>query len=96
MNVNAAPCRPANSDVHEPLIGLASLMTMAFSGIDLTPLGAQLIERAGSAPGDANALMDLSTVLQLKGNKDIGLAAQSQASRPCRTPSSDATRTAGP
>ncbi len=79
MNTNAAQSSRVDADAHEPLIGLASLMTMAFSGADLTPLGARLIERAGSAPADANALMDLSTVLQLKGNKDVGLAVQDQA-----------------
>jgi len=79
MNLNAVQCRPPAVDVHEPLIGLASLMTMAFSGADLTPLGARLIERAGSVPDDANALMDLSTILQLKGNRDVGLALQAQA-----------------
>lgn len=79
MNLSAVQCRPSNSDVHQPLIGLASLMTMAFSGVDLAPLGAELIERAESAPGDANALMDLSTILQLRENKDVGLAVQAQA-----------------
>jgi hypothetical protein len=79
MNLNAVQCRPSNVDAHEPLIGLASLMTMAFSGADLAPLGARLIERAGSAPDDANALMDLSTILQLKGSRDVGLAVQAQA-----------------
>lgn len=79
MNLRTAQCPPTNPEAHEPLIGLASLMTMAYSGTDLAPLGARLIERAASAPGDANALMDLSTILQLKGNKDVGLAAQAQA-----------------
>ena len=46
-----------------PLIGLAALMRQAFSGVDLKPLGAQLIERSARDPDDANALMDLSTVL---------------------------------
>lgn len=79
MNLIAAQPRFANSDAFEPLIGLAPLMAMAFSGVDLAPLGARLIERAGSAAGDANALMDLSTILQLRGNKDVGLATQDQA-----------------
>jgi len=79
MNVNTAQARLDDSDACEPLIGLAALMTMAFSGVDLAPLGVRLIKRAGSAAGDANALMDLSTVLQLRGNKDIGLATQDQA-----------------
>ena len=79
MNFSAVQCGPADTAVREPLSGLAALMTMAFSGVDLAPLGAQLIARAQSAPDDANALMDLSTVLQLLGSKDVGLAAQAQA-----------------
>jgi len=69
----------SNEDVHEPLIGLAALMRMAFSGGDLAPLGAQLIARAEHDPNDANALMDLSTVLQLRGNRETALGVQTQA-----------------
>ncbi len=61
------------------LAGLARLMTLAFDGVDLAPLAADLIERAAADPGDAEALMDLSTVLQLQGHREIGLAAQAQA-----------------
>ena len=64
-----------------PLIGLARLMRMAVSGADLAPLGAELIARAGADPrtADANALMDLSTVLQLRGERELALEIQSQA-----------------
>jgi glutathione synthase/RimK-type ligase-like ATP-grasp enzyme len=61
-----------------PLIGLAKLMRMAFSGADLAPLGAQLIERAGTG-SSADTLMDLSTVLQLRGNRDLALLMQAEA-----------------
>lgn len=63
----------------QPLIGLAPLMRQAFSGVDLRPLGARLVQRAMQYPGDANTLMDLSTVLQLIGNRELGLATQAQA-----------------
>lgn len=63
----------------QALIGLPRLMSMAFAGVDLTPLGSRLIARAAADPGDANALMDMSTVLQLKQSRDIGLAVQAQA-----------------
>lgn len=63
----------------QPLIGLAPLMRQAFSGVDLRPLGARLVQRAMQYPGDANTLMDLSTVLQLIGNRELGLATQTQA-----------------
>jgi hypothetical protein len=59
------------------LLGLARLMTMAFEGVDLAPLAATLIERASA--DDANALMDLSTILQLQGSRSLGLATQVHA-----------------
>ena len=64
-----------------PLIGLAALMRMAFSGVDLAPMGTQLIERAGQDAGKANAnvLMDLSTVLQLRGEHELAMTMQRQA-----------------
>lgn len=78
MNVQE-PCPSQDEPV--PLIGLAKLMRMAVSGVDLAPLGAQLIERAGADPqtANANALMDLSTVLQLRGNRELALDVQAQA-----------------
>ena len=68
----SADCKPA-------MIGLARLMTMAFEGVDLTPIAKQLIERASVDEADAEALLDLSTVLQLQGIRDVGLATQAQA-----------------
>jgi len=61
----------------QPLIGLATLMTMAFRGIDLSTLGQQLIERAGF--NDPEAFLDLSILLQLQGNAETGVALQGEA-----------------
>ena len=61
-----------------PLIGFAKLMRMAFSGVDLAPLGTQLIEEV-HAGASANSLMDLAIVLQIRGNRDLGLRSQSEA-----------------
>ncbi|MFA6970910.1 MAG: RimK family alpha-L-glutamate ligase [Gallionella sp.] len=70
-----------NLNQDDSLIGLAHLMRMAISGVDLAPLGTQLIARAGADPrtASANALMDLSTVLQLRGDRDLAMDIQSQA-----------------
>lgn len=68
-----------DSDGQEPLIGLPALMKMAFSGVDLAPLGARLLARADTHPNDANTLMDLSIILQLRGNREVGLALQAEA-----------------
>jgi glutathione synthase/RimK-type ligase-like ATP-grasp enzyme len=66
---------------HQSLIGLVTLMRMTISGADMGSLGVQLIARAGTDPrtADANALMDLSTILQLRGDRELGLTIQRQA-----------------
>src|SRR3990167_5076960 len=78
MNLDA--CRmPATEDRREPLIGLPALMKMAFGNVDLGPIGARLLARAESDPDDANALMDLSIVLQLRGEREVAMAMQAEA-----------------
>ncbi len=61
------------------IIGLAPLMKLAFNGGDLKPIGEKLIERSNQHPNDANALMDLATILLLIGQRDIALATQIEA-----------------
>ncbi|MDR3482373.1 MAG: RimK family alpha-L-glutamate ligase [Burkholderiaceae bacterium] len=70
---------PADDNRPQALIGLAPLMRQAFAGVDLRPFGTRLVQRALQYPRDANTLMDLSTVLQLVGNRDLALATQAQA-----------------
>jgi glutamate/tyrosine decarboxylase-like PLP-dependent enzyme len=65
-----APMNPS----HPPLMGLAKLMRMAFQGQSLMPLADALKARAEQDASDANALMDLSTALQLHGLRDVGLS----------------------
>jgi len=72
MSTPTANQRPA-------LIGLARLMTMAFQGTDLAPLAQALIARAEADPNDAEALLDLSWILELQGLRDLGLATQAHA-----------------
>jgi glutathione synthase/RimK-type ligase-like ATP-grasp enzyme len=71
--------RPTTAATPPQLMGLARLMAMAFQGIDLLPLAQSLIARAAQDEHDANALMDLSTVLLLQGLREVGLATQAQA-----------------
>lgn len=59
-----------------PLIGAALLMHCAFRKVDLNPLGDMLLARAQANPGDANAWLDASFVLQLLGQRELGLEAQ--------------------
>lgn len=61
------------------LIGVAPLMRRAFANEDMGPLARALLARAEAHPGDAHALLDLSTVLQLTRQRDVALALQAQA-----------------
>lgn len=61
------------------LMGLARIFKMAFDGEDLTPLGQSLIQRAQNNSDDANALLDLSILLQLKYSPEIAMNVQAQA-----------------
>jgi hypothetical protein len=61
------------------IIGLAVLARMAFAGADLGPLEARLLERLAHNERDANAFMDLSTVVQLMGQRQRGLSLQAAA-----------------
>ena len=77
------------------LIGLARLMTMAFQGQDLAPLAQALIGRAEADPDDAEALLDLSWILELQGLRDLGLATQAHALQTQRLYELPAQRPAG-
>ncbi len=67
------------SDPGEQLIGLAPLAGMAFAGADLGPSKARLLDRLARNENDPNALMDLSTVLHLTGQRQLGLSIQALA-----------------
>ncbi|MEH6444318.1 MAG: hypothetical protein V7784_10495 [Oceanospirillaceae bacterium] len=66
--------KPQQSDY---IIGLAELMTRVFKGEDLSDIASALMARAQL--DDANALFDLSILLQLQGNKETALALQQEA-----------------
>jgi hypothetical protein len=67
------------TDSREPLMGLASLAKTAFQGADLGSLRSLLLDRVARNETDANALMDLSTVLHLMGQRDRALSVQALA-----------------
>ena len=78
MNLNAsAPCLA--NDHGEQFLGLAPLARMAFAGADLGTVKARLLQRLAHDENDANALMDLSIVLQLMGQRELGLSMQALA-----------------
>jgi glutathione synthase/RimK-type ligase-like ATP-grasp enzyme len=61
------------------LLGLAALMRMNMSGVNLVPLGQGLLARAEADADDACALMDAATILQFQGQLEIALAMQREA-----------------
>jgi hypothetical protein len=77
MNIQLST--PCDSDDAPRFIGLAALAKMAFDGADLAPLRARLLDRAAHRETDANALMDLSTVLHLMGQRECALSVQALA-----------------
>lgn len=71
----------ADDPTPRPLIGLARLMRLAFAGQDLAPLGERLLARARQYPDEATTLLDLSTVLLLRGQRGEGLSVRELAVR---------------
>jgi hypothetical protein len=69
----------------EALLGLARLMPLAFRGVSLAPIAEKMMKRAREDENDANAWMDLSTILMLQGIPDIALVVQAQALQIRRT-----------
>ena len=59
-------------------IGFARLTTMAFRGADLGPLRDQLVSKIADGTADAGAGLDLSLITQLLGDKQTGMAIQSE------------------
>lgn len=62
-----------------PFFGLAPFLRMSIAGIDLSPLGQQMLAEVDQYPGEANRWMNLAIVMQCLGQRDLGLACQRQA-----------------
>jgi hypothetical protein len=59
--------------------GLAHFARAVFAGTDLQPTWDALMARATASPPDVGAMFDLSTILQLVGQREQGLALQTDA-----------------
>jgi hypothetical protein len=59
-------------------IGMAKLTTLAFRGTDLRPLRDELISKVADGTAGAGEGLDLSLIIQLLGDKQIGTAIQSE------------------
>jgi hypothetical protein len=67
--------------VSDPAVtgGLADYARLVFEGRDVQPTFEALLARAGATPADVGAMLDLSTLLQLAGQRAQGLALQADA-----------------
>lgn len=62
-----------------PLMGTAALIRMAFTGANLQQVASDLMGRAAADEADANALLDLATVLLLCNLNEVGEKVQAHA-----------------
>ncbi len=79
MNLPVSGALPAITQHPTPIIGLAAIARMGFSGKDLQPLWQSLVKRATSDFSDVGALIDLSIIELIAGRRDNRLAFQAQA-----------------
>jgi hypothetical protein len=75
------PWDTPDSPVNPPAVtgGLAQYARLVFAGRDLQPTWDALMARATATPPDIGAMLDLSTLLQLVGQRDQGLGLQADA-----------------
>ncbi|HZZ31478.1 MAG TPA: hypothetical protein VFE10_05740 [Phenylobacterium sp.] len=67
-----------------PSLGLAHLGRVIFEGARLAEVWDPLAKRFLADPGDAGALMDLSILVQMRGDREKGLELQASAIEQCR------------
>lgn len=75
MNSTPSP----SSECETPFQGLAPYLRMSIAGVNLPPLGQEMLAKAVQGPSDTNLWMNLSLVMLSIGLRDIGLAIQEQA-----------------
>lgn len=61
------------------LIGLPTLMTIAFNGGDLSQIGDRLLNRIREDAQDANALMDMAVIFIMRGETKLALSMKTLA-----------------
>lgn len=67
------------SNAAKALIGLPTLMTIAFRGGDLNPIANALLERIQTDQQDASALIDMSIIQVMRGNARLAASMQALA-----------------
>jgi len=62
-----------------PFLGLAPFLRRNLAGVDLLPITREMLAQAQREPGDANLWMNLSIAMLSLGQRESGLAVQTQA-----------------
>jgi glutathione synthase/RimK-type ligase-like ATP-grasp enzyme len=75
---NCAPVAQANTQSHD-LIGLPTLMTIAFTGGDIALIGDRLLQRIKADAHDANALLDMAVIFIMRGETKLARSMQTLA-----------------
>ncbi len=68
----------------QPSLGLAYLGRTVFEGVKLEAVWSEMIARLNADASDAGAVLDLSTLLQMRGEREKGLELQAAALDACR------------
>lgn len=76
-SISASPAHPGTPHY----LGLAALLRMSFTGINLAPVAQRMIQRAVTDPGDAGSLMDAAVIFQFRGQEDLVPKLQGEALR---------------
>jgi len=67
------------SETSHQLIGLPTLMTLAFNGQDLTPVADGLMQRIKVDPNDVYALMDMAIIFIMRGETKLAMSMKALA-----------------
>jgi glutathione synthase/RimK-type ligase-like ATP-grasp enzyme len=62
-----------------PFLGLAPFLRASVGGVDLRPLGQEMLEQARQNPADAALWMNISVAVQCFGQREVGLDIQALA-----------------
>jgi hypothetical protein len=79
MTKNSSNPSGHHEDTRRTRIGVARLTKLAFDGADLGPLWNRLLEEVAQDPRNTAAVMDMSAIAQLLGDRESGLKLQSGA-----------------
>jgi hypothetical protein len=82
--IAAAPFEAPQRAQPQTTLGLAFLGRLVFEGDRLAGVWDELIGRLNADPGDYGAMLDLSTLLQMRGDRQGGLKLQATALAACR------------